>query len=870
MATETEILATRLVTEGIQKFEGDMAKADRAVGKTADSIDESSEAGIGFGDMLTTVAKGIGVATAAAATMGIVFKKALDLGKAGATVVQATESFEGLVAQMELSIDYLEMLEEAAGGTIDTMTLMAGVGTLVAGTSKDFGRELANAYPQLIEYARAASKLNPHLGTTTDMLNSIALGLKRNSPMILDNLGIVVKLGPANEKYAEAMGITVGEMTAEDKSLALLNETMVAGARLVEQVGGNVDSAIDPFVRLEVATKNLTDTLAAKLSPGLTNVADALTLLVTSFDVISTALEEHNADILVTSTSYEAYIAEITRARVASGTMLGMVRNNILARLKEGESIVKQAELYGLATEATFNLARQTEDDRLQVEYHTGALALATAAMENHVEIVRSAAEEQWLLNKQTEDDRLRTVDWTEALEALETALDDDKAAAEEAAAAFFEMEAATRAAEVATGDYFAEIIVAEPGTWNMASAMWEAADAADWDAQQMAILGGALGLYTEAELEAALMTAILMTKMDELAAAVVDTSMTVEEAVAAFYAMKDAIDAIPSSKHTSYTYSITQTGGEPALGGGGVQENGNGGTGGETIEQQVERQMGRVRESIRANIHRHVREAVSSGVSSGMSTGAAEGAAEGVADAEEEIIDVMEGMLAFGKGLSSVGRGFARQLMRPSDEQLKLIDKEIEAIEQMQEERGLEIHQMTALLALEREREGILQEQARLQEVLYGFEKQRQDLAFLEQQVKLLDLIKEYGLDAADILGGMELGIDASTESLIQAMTNAMQEIIESIEDELEIGSPSMRFAEIGTQMMAGLSQSIAAGTPNIQAQIQAAVLPAGSTTNSGDYFDQRQYHTNLTTQSTMQPAGLAMEFAAMEMASR
>ncbi len=99
MATETEILATRLITEGIQKFEGDMAKADKAVGKTADSIDESSKSGIGFGDMLGAVAKGVAAAGAAAATMGVVFKKALDLGKAGATVVQATESFEGLVEQ---------------------------------------------------------------------------------------------------------------------------------------------------------------------------------------------------------------------------------------------------------------------------------------------------------------------------------------------------------------------------------------------------------------------------------------------------------------------------------------------------------------------------------------------------------------------------------------------------------------------------------------------------------------------------------------------------------------------------------------------------------------------------------------------------
>ncbi len=196
----------------------------------------------------------------------------------------------------------------------------------------------------------------------------------------------------------------------------------------------------------------------------------------------------------------------------------------------------------------------------------------------------------------------------------------------------------------------------------------------------------------------------------------------------------------------------------------------------------------------------------------------------------------------------------------------IELLEEEIKLLEQV---RDLDWIQESTLTRLETQRAEALKEEAQLQKVLLNLERQRQDLAFLEQQVKLLDIIKEYGLDAADILGGMELGINASTERLIHAMTAAMSEIIESVEEELQIGSPSMRFAEIGSQMMAGLSQSIAAQTPNIQAQIQAAVLPPNATTTSGNnFFDQRQY--NLTTQSTTRPGGLAMEFAAIEMVSR
>ena len=874
MATEAEILATRLVTEGMKKFEGDMAKADRAVGKTADSIDESSKSGIGFGDMLGAVAKGIAGATAAAATMGLVFKKALDLGKAGATVVQATESFEGLVEQMGLGIEFMGRLEEAAGGTIDTMSLMAGVGTLVAGTSEDFGRELALAYPQLIEYARAAAKLNPHLGTTTEMLSSIALGLKRNSPMILDNLGIVVKLGPANEAYAESMGITVAQMTAEDKSLALLNATMEAGARLVEQVGGNVESAIDPFVRLEVATKNLADTLMAQLAPGLSAAAEAATILISWSGNIDIALAEQEERVRGTAASYDDYVQSMANALAEAGRLMPRQAAQIVQMVDQGKSVDNLAERYGFLTEAEFDHAEMVEAGRVWMEGFTDAIALQDDAIEDHIEIVRSAAEEQWLLNEQTKDDRLRTQDWTDALEALETALEDDEAAAEEAADAFYEVEAATRAADAATGDYFAEVIEATDETWEMADAMWESAKAADWDAQQMAILGGALGLYTEEQVEAALMAAALAIRMDELAASVADGTMTVEDAIEAFYDLKDAIDSVPDRKHTSFTYSINQVAIEPALGGGGVQEDGGGTSSGESVEQQVERQMRRVRENIRETVSRNVQEAVRGGVSRGVREGAREGAEEGVEDAEQEIIDVLEGMLTFGKGIGGVGGAFARRLereqLKPLEERLELVNAEIEALQERAAAGQLAIPGAIRLLELEREKGANLAEQAELQETMLGLERQRQDLAFLEHQVKLLDIIREYGLDAEDILGGMTLGINASTERLIHAMTAAMSEIIESVEEELQIGSPSMKFAEIGTQMMAGLSQSIAAGTPNIQAQIQAAVLPPNATTNSGDYFDQRQYHTNLTTQSTIRPGGLAMEFAAIEMVSR
>ena len=150
----TEQLAAEIVTKGLRKFESDMSKADKAVGKSVDSIDKASKSGLSFGDVLSGVTKGLAVAGAAAATMGVVFKKAMDFGKLGAQAIQAELSFTGLVEQMELGGEYMGRLEEAAGGTIDQLSLMAGVGTLVAGVSKALGPAFAHGRGRVCGWRR--------------------------------------------------------------------------------------------------------------------------------------------------------------------------------------------------------------------------------------------------------------------------------------------------------------------------------------------------------------------------------------------------------------------------------------------------------------------------------------------------------------------------------------------------------------------------------------------------------------------------------------------------------------------------------------------------------------------------------------------
>jgi len=195
------------------------------------------------------------------------FQAAFDFARQGAVLNQTTESFERMAASLGPNINLLDELRAASRNTVDDLTLMSSVLTLTAGTSKELGDAMLQSSPRLMEIAKAASALNPTLGDTAWMFESINSGIKRNSPLILDNLGIVVRVGEANEKYAESLGKTVAELTAAETQQALLNEVLEAGGRLIEQAGNSAESALDPFDRMTASFENLKTGMAG-LSDG--------------------------------------------------------------------------------------------------------------------------------------------------------------------------------------------------------------------------------------------------------------------------------------------------------------------------------------------------------------------------------------------------------------------------------------------------------------------------------------------------------------------------------------------------------------------------------------------------------------------------
>lgn len=138
------------------------------------------------------------------------------------------------------SLEVLSAMQEMTKGTITRLDLMR-----TASQASLLGIGFTEM-PKLLEIARAAA-----IATGQDMafmFDSIVTGVGRASPLILDNLGIVLKVGEANAVYAEELGKTVEELSGVERKQAVLNATLLAGEKIISDVGTAVDNMTDPEV----------------------------------------------------------------------------------------------------------------------------------------------------------------------------------------------------------------------------------------------------------------------------------------------------------------------------------------------------------------------------------------------------------------------------------------------------------------------------------------------------------------------------------------------------------------------------------------------------------------------------------------------
>lgn len=330
--TDQQVLAGRAaanVAAKAQELAGAVARGEMTAREAGQAFREYAESqvvaassGQQFADVVAAVTGVVAKMAAAAAVTGAALKQAFDLGEQGAEVLQVEASFNTLLQTLGGAPDTLNQMRAAAQGAVSDLELMSAANTLLIGTTGELGGALANAIPQLVAIAQAAHTLNPALGSTTFLFDSLARGLKRGSPLILDNLGIIVNLTDVYNQYADQLGTTADQLTEAEKTQALLNEVLAQGQVIIEQAGEASLGYTERIDRMQASLSNAANALKGEFAPAIANAADAVTYLLTGTDQINNALSAHAAEVSRTSVTYSEYSAELDRAANVAGYMV--------------------------------------------------------------------------------------------------------------------------------------------------------------------------------------------------------------------------------------------------------------------------------------------------------------------------------------------------------------------------------------------------------------------------------------------------------------------------------------------------------------------------------------------------------------------
>lgn len=196
--------------------------------------------------------------TAAVTASIMALRKAWDLMELGAKAEQQKQAFKNLAASLGMSADkIIEDLRRMSGETLSTSQIMEKASqAMILGIDP-------TKLSKMMEISRASARaFGKDVGF---MFESIAIGVGRQSKLILDNLGIIVSAGDAYEKYAKTLGKSTKELTEMERKQAFLNATLEAGERILQQIDTSTMTNLEKMQKLKAGWQDMAEKIGQAL-----------------------------------------------------------------------------------------------------------------------------------------------------------------------------------------------------------------------------------------------------------------------------------------------------------------------------------------------------------------------------------------------------------------------------------------------------------------------------------------------------------------------------------------------------------------------------------------------------------------------------
>jgi len=163
-------------------------------------------------------------------TVGLGFKNLTkEIGGAGPVLSAMRTGTKGVVSDMELMRVANSSMLLGVGKSAEEFEVLT---TLAKRLGQATGRDVLSAFEDL------------------------TLGIARQQPKILDNIGLVVKVEQSYRKYARSLGISVDMLDETDKRQAFLTATMEAARKASGRLAVDTDTMADAWGRLKATLAN--------------------------------------------------------------------------------------------------------------------------------------------------------------------------------------------------------------------------------------------------------------------------------------------------------------------------------------------------------------------------------------------------------------------------------------------------------------------------------------------------------------------------------------------------------------------------------------------------------------------------------------
>ena len=277
-----------------------------------------------------------------AMAMGV--RQLIQFAEQAAKVESMGRAFDTLSGGTSKSSIAMEQLRVATNGTMSQFDLFQQANNaMILGVSKN-SEEMAEMFD-------IAQRLGRALGRdTASSVESLITGIGRQSRLMLDNIGIIVKADEAYASYASRLGKTVDSLTDSEKKTAFLEATMESARDKVLTLGGETLTTQDSFDRFKATVNDLAIATGSGLKNAFSGAMDAFSDFV---DV------QKDADVQTALSTKSIQIMEITIKRLKQDIRdVHRSQTNFALGLNAG---VRAGELAGDQLENLNKIIRQLE-----------------------------------------------------------------------------------------------------------------------------------------------------------------------------------------------------------------------------------------------------------------------------------------------------------------------------------------------------------------------------------------------------------------------------------------------------------------------------------------------------------------------------